>query len=212
LIFVADHIPLELQRIIEFLNYHMNLVEVFAVEIRHFVGEDKQGQPLKTLVPQVIGATALTPPKNSGGRLKESWDYEKFFARLAEKHDTQQVEVARSIYEWAKGKMEVAWGSGGRDGSFTLRCNADGKRHSPLSLWTTGHVSMQFQYMKAPPFDEATRLVLLDKCNAISGVNLPKDSINRSPSFMLSALTQPGALTQFLETLDWMLSQVEQPN
>ena len=52
LIFVADDLPRELRRLIEFLNEQMSVVEVLGVEIKQFVGE---GQ--KALVPRVIGAT-----------------------------------------------------------------------------------------------------------------------------------------------------------
>ena len=53
LVFVADIIPPELRRIVEFLNEQMNPAEVLAVELRQYVG-----QGLRTLVPQVVGQTA----------------------------------------------------------------------------------------------------------------------------------------------------------
>ena len=48
LLFVADVIPSELRRIVEFPNEVTDPVEVLAVEIRHYAGEG-----LKTLVPRV---------------------------------------------------------------------------------------------------------------------------------------------------------------
>jgi len=53
LVFVADVIPAELQRIVEFLNERMSPTEVLAVEIRQYVGGDEQ-----VLVPRVLGQTA----------------------------------------------------------------------------------------------------------------------------------------------------------
>jgi len=53
MLFVADSIPPELQRIVEFLNVQMDPAEVLAVEIKYFVGTG-----LKTLVPRIIGQTA----------------------------------------------------------------------------------------------------------------------------------------------------------
>ncbi len=52
LLFVADSIPTELRRIIEFLNEHMPLVEVLGVEIRQY-----EGQAVRALVPRVVGQT-----------------------------------------------------------------------------------------------------------------------------------------------------------
>ena len=44
--FVADEIPVELRRIVEFMNGQMDPAEVLAVEIKQYVGGN-----LKTLVP-----------------------------------------------------------------------------------------------------------------------------------------------------------------
>jgi hypothetical protein len=53
LVFVADEIPLELRRVIEFLNGQMDPAEVLAVEVKQYIGEGK----MKTLVPRLIGQT-----------------------------------------------------------------------------------------------------------------------------------------------------------
>jgi hypothetical protein len=61
LVFVADIIPKELRRVVEFLNRQMDPAEVLAVEIKQYVGEG-----LKTLVPEVIGQIekGQTPSEN----------------------------------------------------------------------------------------------------------------------------------------------------
>ena len=63
LLFVADRIPDELARVVEFLNEQMPGIEVLAVEIKQF-----RGANLRTLVPQVIGRTVAPDPSPSGGR------------------------------------------------------------------------------------------------------------------------------------------------
>jgi len=52
MIFIADEIPPELRRVIEFLNGQMDPAEVLAIEVKQFVGEG-----MKTLVPRVVGQT-----------------------------------------------------------------------------------------------------------------------------------------------------------
>ena len=52
LVFVADQIPGELRRIVEFLNEQMKFAEVLAVGIKQYAGEG-----LRTLVPTVVGQT-----------------------------------------------------------------------------------------------------------------------------------------------------------
>jgi hypothetical protein len=54
LVFVADEMPRELRRIIEFLNQQMDPAEVLGVEVRQFVGEGG-----RTRVPQLVGQTAV---------------------------------------------------------------------------------------------------------------------------------------------------------
>ena len=56
LIFVADYIPPELQRIIEFLNERMSPTEVLGIEIRQYVGGG-----LSTHIPRIIGHTSEPP-------------------------------------------------------------------------------------------------------------------------------------------------------
>lgn len=62
MLFVADVIPTELRRIVEFLNQQMDPAEVLAIEIKQFVGEG-----MKTLVPRVIGQTAEAEGRKGGG-------------------------------------------------------------------------------------------------------------------------------------------------
>jgi len=52
MLFVADIIPPELQRIVEFMNEQMNPAEVIAVEVKQYTGQN-----LKTLVSRVVGQT-----------------------------------------------------------------------------------------------------------------------------------------------------------
>lgn len=53
LVFVADAIPPELRRVIEFLNERMSPTEVLGIEVRQYVGEGDR----KTLVPRIVGQT-----------------------------------------------------------------------------------------------------------------------------------------------------------
>jgi hypothetical protein len=89
LLFVADEIPAELRRIIEFLNEQMARVEVLGVEVRQYVGGD-----LRTLVPRVIGMTAAS--EVTKGRSPEV-SYEEWLTRAAP--ETREVE--RRLLEWA---------------------------------------------------------------------------------------------------------------
>ena len=80
LVFVADEIPAELRRIVEFMNGQMDPAEVLAVEIKQYVGGDS-----KVLVPRVMGQTVEAQRKKSGAANKPSEKgeaYREFFQRL----------------------------------------------------------------------------------------------------------------------------------
>ena len=64
LLFVADGIPDELARVVEFLNEQMPDIEVLAVEIKRFKGESNE-----ILVPRVIGRLSGRRNSRRGRRL-----------------------------------------------------------------------------------------------------------------------------------------------
>ena len=78
MLIIADVIPKELQRIIEFLNEQMSPAEILGVEIKQFIGQD-----LKTLVPRVIGMTSKADNlKGRPGRPEEEWNEVRFLDEL----------------------------------------------------------------------------------------------------------------------------------
>ena len=65
LVFVADEVPDELQRIVEFLNTQMSPAQVFAVEVKQYASPGFAG---RTIVPRVIGRTASSMTKDGSGK------------------------------------------------------------------------------------------------------------------------------------------------
>jgi hypothetical protein len=90
LVFVADEIPPELRRIIEFLNEQMNPAEVIGIEIRQYAGSG-----LRTLVPQVVGQTAEAQARKRRPASSQSWDWSAYEAELA----PESFSVARGLFD-----------------------------------------------------------------------------------------------------------------
>jgi hypothetical protein len=208
MIFVADVIPAELRRVVEFLNSQMDPAEVLAVEIKQFVG-----QGLKTLVPRVVGQTIEAErKKGSSGTTERQWDEASFFEDLSRRRGEAEAKVARAILGWAtKAQLRLWWGKGNRSGSFFPLLDCSGETHWIVSVWTYGRIEIQFQQMLGrQPFDnEAKRLELRDRLVQIPGVEIPADAIARRPVISLSALADPLGLQSFLGVLDWYVSQVK---
>jgi len=204
LIFVADKIPTELRRIIEFLNEQMNPAEVLAVEIKQYVGEG-----MKTLVPKVVGlASKRHSPSSSESR---QWDEQSFFEEMEQRCGVKGVEVARKILDWAKNNnIQIFWGKGRSLGSYFLKLYHNGKYHWIIDVWTYGKIEIPFGWMiRQPPFDEASkRLDLLHRLNQIHGVSIPDDKIDRFPNFNLSLLIDESEFGQFIKILELIVTEI----
>lgn len=210
LIFVADKIPAELRRIVEFLNEQMNPAEVLALEIRQHVAED-----FKAFVPRLIGQTAQAERTKSVGvgvsRTSRQWDEESFFKELEAKAP-EAVEPATAIYKWAKSSVNgVTWGKGSKYGTFSPVVDHKGTEHKPIQVWTDDYLYIQFGDIRTTrPFsDELKRMELLRRLNEIAGFVVSKKAIEKYPSAPLSALNIEIARRQFLEVLDWFVREVK---
>jgi hypothetical protein len=213
LVFVADQIPSELRRVIEFLNSQM-IAEVLGIEVKQYVGEG-----VKTLVPRVIGQTAEVEARKSRRSLTSSgrrWDEESLFADLEAKRGADASRAARDLYHWTLEQgMRAAFGAGKQDGSWTPVVLANGREYPPLALYSYGRCEVQFQHLLArPPFDnEAMRLELLRRVNEIPGVSFGPEVITKRPSIPIAVLaSNPRALDQLKAVLRWVAETAASPS
>lgn len=204
MIFVADVIPPELQRIVEFLNRQMDPAQVLAVEIKQFVGQN-----MRTMVPRVIGHLTDQPKPPIGTK---QWDEASFMEDLAKRQGSDGARVAKSILEWAERRTtRIWWGRGLKDGSCVPVLDRNNRAYQFLNVRTYGRLEVQFQYLKGtPPFaDESKRLELLNRLNRIAGVQLPNDAIMRRPSIPLRMFSNPDALKALLDAFEWVVDQIK---
>ena len=114
LVFVADEIPAELRRIVEFMNGQMDPAEVLAVEIKQYVGGES-----RVLVPRVMGQTVEAQRKKSGSANKPSERgeaYREFFQRLIDELRERGFTNARlgqpqNWYTFASGLQGIGYGA-----------------------------------------------------------------------------------------------------
>jgi hypothetical protein len=207
LVFVADSVPSELRRIVEFLNGQMTQTEVLAIEVKQY--RDSSGQH-ETLVPRVLGQTEAAKNVKSGGAAQR-WTRDMILQQIRENRGEGEEHIARRLFEWvaSRGDLHEWFGTGKKDGSFQAGYY-DSKRYLfPFALYGYGRIEIQFQYMmRRPPFDtETLRRDLVERLNAIPGVSIDGDQITKRPSIALESLAPAGALEQFTATMDWALTQ-----
>lgn len=205
LIFVADVIPAELRRIVEFLNEQMDPAEVLALEIKQYVGES-----LQTLVPRVIGQTAEAEKKKSSGRsASHRWNEVSFFTEIQKRNGDAVARVAREIFDWAKPKENLWLGRGSSNGWFGLIVRVDEIKYYLFAISTRGTIEIYFQWLKNNQFfSEDKRREFLTYLNAIPGVNIPDSAITGRPSMKLSVLVQPDRLQKLIAALSWAVAEI----
>lgn len=206
LVFVADEIPDELRRIVEFLNDQMDRAEVLAVEIRQFVGEG-----MKTLVPRVIGLTAEAQRKKSIAGQGRKWDEASFFRELETLRGQEIAAVAKRIVDWARSQGELYWTN--EAGSFVPGIRINDEEFYPFALKKRGKVMIYFARWRkrANLVKDAHKRELLKRLNAIRGISLPDDTVDGLPKIDLAELRDGEVLKQFLSTFDWFIKELQSP-
>jgi len=199
LIFVADEIPAELKRIIEFLNEQMRPTEVLGVEVKQYADAAKS---VRNLVPRVLGITAASETK-TGSRIGRKWDESSFFQTF-EQRDPEGSKIARRVLDWAAPRSAgIRWGSGKVDGSFYPRLFA-GRALQLFVVYTNGTIEIRFGSIKdvAPFTDLAEREQLRQELKSIPGFDLPPDSIKSMPTTPIAALASDDAFARFTRIID----------
>ncbi|WP_143437643.1 hypothetical protein, partial [Hydrocoleum sp. CS-953] len=213
LVFVAEDIPAEVRRIVEFLNGQMDPVEILALEIKQYVSQDG----LRTLVPRVIGQTTEAQlKKSSTTRERRRWDEVSFFPEFKMRWGADEASIVRKIHNWAKNQeplVKIQWGTGDVYGGFAAIVNQLGRKNLELfSIDISGRLEIYSnKYSSQPPFNSDSKwLELRSKLSSI-GLALPGNSDEfRAPSLRLSTLEDDEALQQVMETFHWVIEEVNQ--
>jgi hypothetical protein len=202
LLFVADQIPAELRRIVEFLNRQMDPAEVLAVEIRQFVG-----QGLKTLVPRVMGQTAEAEQKK--GQL---WDLETFLHSIHKNCGKPTAELAQRLHDWSQTALGgVEFGHGAQRGSFGPAL-LNGSQARIFVVRSDGRFTIRFMHIKGKDGESNEALLkgFMTRLNRISGLNFTEDDLSGKPNRPLELLLDSSNLSLFQEAVLWLRNQLQQ--
>jgi hypothetical protein len=207
LLFVADIIPLELRRIVEFLNEQMDATEVLAVELRQFANKS-----LKTIVPTVYGQTQEAVRKRAGP--VQHWDDASLFDKLEKTVPSADLRVARQIVDWMRkgGKRELIFGTGKANGSVYPSFKPSGISINPVYLSSDGKLYLQFGALENKPVFGSLerRRELMQHFNAIKGVHFGEGDLTKYRNIPLSTIAaDPEGPTKVIAALKWIEEQIE---
>jgi hypothetical protein len=205
LLFVADVIPPELRRVVEFLNAQMKQVEVLAIELRQFKSKD-----VRAIVPTVYGQTQAAAQKRAAGR---TWDETSLFDKLSKSVDAKALDIGKHIYEWMRngGKRKVEFGTGQLDGSVYPVLTPSGEKINPVYLSSNGRIYVQFGALKNKPVfgPIEVRRALMQRMNEIAGVNFGEIDLDKYPAIALATIAKdPQGDARIMTALQWIDEQL----
>ena len=208
MIFVADSIPSELRRIVEFLNEQMDPAEVLAIEVKQFVGKG-----MKTLVPRVLGQTEMARQKKAPSTSRgKRWNEASFMAALEKQCGIAARNAAKDLLDWITPQVTaIEWSEGQKDGGFIPVIGDGHFRYRLCRMATQGWLAFRFDWLcEQPPFDgELLRKQLLAKINEIPGVHFDEDVLLKKARVPFAKLTAPTAIEKLKEILAWEIEQIE---
>jgi len=209
LVFVADAIPRELRRVVEFLNEQMDPAEVLALEVKQYVGEGAT-----TLVPKVLGQTEQArakKPARSGSR-DVPWSEAEFLERLRAGAHPEDAPVAAKLIEWAKAKgFTTRGGRGPVEASLDL---VDDKHQAASRVFYVyqshgnGTVYIMLSRIRKAPDGERLVEPLCDKLNRLLKTDMKPSA--HYPGVKMSGLRNGDTFDAFIETLDWIVGELRQ--
>lgn len=137
-----------------------------------------------------------------------------FHAQLASANPPAVVNAVDALFAaWRELGGTIDFGGGRESSAFVVapRRIVTGPSHWPFAVYPiAGSVEVVFQHLRVrPPFDDiALRQEFRNRLNAVPGIELPDNRIDKRPSFPLEVLTDEAARAGVVEALGWFVDQV----
>ena len=208
LLFVANTIPTELRRIIEFLNEVMTPTEALAVEIQQFTGEG-----VRALVPRVTGQTEARRQAKQIQQMRPgrvAMEEETFLnaVRTHADRDGNVLPAVREILAWSrKADLDLTFETTTRGPQCLIRLPGSVALLQMENSARATSLVMTALRRRAPFDREEVRDSLREKLVGIPGFSLGKASMTGWPAINLSELVRGGQLTEFIRVMDWTVDQ-----
>ncbi len=198
LVFVADSIPATLRRLVEFLNEHLNTVEVLAVEVPQYVSSGSDG--VRALVPRLVGQTEKARAAKGGSpapvRRATAWTTEQVLHDV-EQRTPQHLPALDQLIEWGDNQpcVSMRGGTGPNQASlqFLVDTGRDGRPELGVLTVFGGEapqLELRLQDMLlTPPYGQSERRTgLLDALQQLE-VLRRRDRMKQRPNVPLAQLT-----------------------
>lgn len=211
MVFVADKIPKELRRIVEFLNEQMRPAEVLAVEVEQFTSQDG----VRTLVPRILGDTERAQSAKSIGANIERMTEEQWLAELERLRGAKARVEAVKLLDWFRANGFKPNITDSQDSIRLGLLRTDGKTVWPFYLrLSSGKLETSLQSLRsdAAYSSDAARTSLLSKLKALPGVNITATKLTGWPAIPLDDLDQIELWSGFQKIVREIKANIERTN
>jgi hypothetical protein len=179
-IVLMDRLDERLKHLISFVNSNSRFT-IIGVELDFYQHED-----FEIIIPNFYGAEQKKDlGVSTGGSARRRWDEVSFFENAALRLEQQGSDAIRRVYEWAGAHdAEVSWGTGTRDGSYSIKFQEVNQR-SVLSVFSSGRLTVNFGYLSESETAKEFAAGLAELLNQ-AGFFIPSDFSQKFVSFDVS--------------------------
>ncbi|MGB2822987.1 MAG: hypothetical protein WBF17_18535 [Phycisphaerae bacterium] len=202
LVIVADSIPPELERIVEFLNGQMDPAECIALQLKPYAAGD-----FRTLVPRVLGRTSKSERRKGPRKPPKQWDQTSLLEAIQGASGPEAARIAEDLIAWSADVAEPTYGKGATVGYFyqAPRCpeleslfQINTKGNFLFSLW-----GLRDRAELAEPLEQVR-----EELNALPGIDLPPIQEFWHREIPLTALADPDVRQRFKVAIEGFLKAV----
>jgi len=202
LVFLADEIPSELKRVIEFLNEQMTPAEVLGIEVRQFKATDGT----RTLVPVLVGDTERALASKSAAPSLGNMSEEEWFTKFGERHGESAVAAAKHLAS----RIESMGCDRRVTPAGTLVFFQPSSRISMFFITMAGSVQIAlWAITKLEGAPREFRQQVAREMKSIPGSKVGAKAEDGSPGIPISALQVEGNAEKFLEVAATVVNQLK---
>jgi hypothetical protein len=193
LVFVADSIPKELRRIVEFLNEQMRPAEVLALEVEQYATPEG----MRLLTPRLIGKTERAEGAKAVEQSVAVGSIEDWFANLEKARGVETKQIARKALDWFKAE-EFQTGRT-RAGIWTGVTTMEGNL-AYLFFFSEQTISADLYHLQAhtPFVEEAPRRAILRRLRSLPSAGTRGENPQGFPSVPWNSLAREDVWSGFI--------------
>ncbi len=168
-VILMDSIDDRLRDLIVYVNRNSQF-DIYAVQMEYY-----EFEKYKIMIPKLFGIEAKkNVSANSSESPRMKWDEQSFFEDVRKNLDSEKIVAVKKLYDFAKQKSKIIWGTGAIRSSFSAMFDSLGTK--PLFVLESGGVlRISFDYpKKGASAEQISRIAELEPLIAKVGIHVEK--------------------------------------